>query len=169
MKRTLLLISVGIVVAALTVGAIACSDDDDDNGSGATATTASSTNTTPTESSQGQTPSSGTATVKATENPTLGTILTTVDGFTVYTFDSDTGGASSCNEGCQDIWPPLPAAGEPTAGEGATGTVDTITRQDGTMQVTYDGKPLYMYSGDAAAGDTNGDGISGVWHVVKIQ
>jgi predicted lipoprotein with Yx(FWY)xxD motif len=50
-----------------------------------------------------------------------------------------------------------------------TGQLGTLTRDDGSKQVTYDGKPLYMYSSDASPGDTNGDGFGGLWHVVKLS
>lgn len=48
-----------------------------------------------------------------------------------------------------------------------TGALATITRADGTTQVTYDGHPLYYYAADVQAGDTNGEGVGGVWHVAK--
>lgn len=86
-------------------------------------------------------------------------------GFTLYVFDNDLAapGTSTCNGGCAATWPPLLVA------DGvATGVADlgTIARSDGSMQATHDGRPLYFFSGDSAPGDTNGDGLGGVWHVV---
>ena len=68
-------------------------------------------------------------------------------------------------------WPPLTvASGENVQGPtGATGAFGTITRQGGALQVTYDGRPLYNYSGDSAAGDTNGQGTNGVWFVASLS
>ncbi len=72
---------------------------------------------------------------------------------------------SACTGGCATTWPPLTvtSAGSVTGGTGVTGRIGTMTRADGTLQVTYNGAPLYFYSGDAAAGDAHGQGIGGVW------
>lgn len=84
-------------------------------------------------------------------------------GLTLYVFDTDTAGQSACNAGCVENWPPLTV--EVTAGAGVTGEIGSITRDDGSAQVTYNGRPLYYYAGDQAAGDANGDGLGGVWHI----
>lgn len=92
-----------------------------------------------------------------------GTVLVAAsNGMTVYTFSSDmaNSGISACSGGCAARWPPLtvPAGTAPSAGTGVTGTLGTITRADtGALQITYNGLPLYFYSGDHAAGDTNGN------------
>jgi predicted lipoprotein with Yx(FWY)xxD motif len=179
LKRSLLLVVAALLVASLSFGAVACGDDDEDGEDGGETP---STQETPSDGAEtpagGETPEategtngepSAFTTVVATDNPELGTILTTFDGFTLYTFDSDTDGVSTCTADCATAWPPMPAQGEPTAGEGVSGTLGTITRDDGSSQVTLDGAPLYFYSGDAAAGDTNGDGVGGVWHVVILE
>jgi predicted lipoprotein with Yx(FWY)xxD motif len=83
------------------------------------------------------------------------------NGMTVYTFASDVAGSgrSACTGNCLVIWPPLTvrAGTTPTAGPGVTGTLGTITTDDGSVQVTYQGLPLYFYDGDKAPGDTNGN------------
>ena len=112
----------------------------------------------------------GTGTVMA---ETLGsqTILAAgSNGMTVYTFTSDTvgSGKSACSGGCLIKWPALtvPAGTTPTAGAGVSGTLSTITRtDDGTMQVTYNGLPLYFFQNDKAPGDTNGSYTN--WNLVK--
>jgi len=80
---------------------------------------------------------------------------------TLYTYNSDVAGSgtSRCNGGCTSEWPPLtvPSGSTVTEGAGVTGRVATIHRSDGTTQVTYDGLPLYFYSGDSAPGETNGN------------
>ncbi|WP_283177612.1 hypothetical protein [Gemmobacter sp. 24YEA27] len=82
---------------------------------------------------------------------------------TLYTFDKDTGGKSSCYDDCAAKWPPyLGKAGE-DKGEGWT----LVERKDGTHQWAYDGKPTYLYVEDTKAGDVMGDGKGGVWHVIK--
>jgi predicted lipoprotein with Yx(FWY)xxD motif len=96
-----------------------------------------------------------------------GSALAGEDGMTLYTFDQDTEGTSACTGGCADNWPPFTVdeGEEATAGEGVTGEIGTITRDDGSTQVTYNGAPLYYFAGDEAAGDSNGDGLNGVWHI----
>jgi predicted lipoprotein with Yx(FWY)xxD motif len=92
-----------------------------------------------------------------------GPILTTPDGRTVYTFDQDTAGASSCYGGCAEEWPPVTAAADAQP----FGQMSVVMRTDGARQWAYDGKPLYLYHDDDAPGDVEGDGEGGVWHVVK--
>ena len=98
-------------------------------------------------------------------SPSLGNYLVDDKGMTLYTFKNDTSGASNCTGNCATLWPPLSAQVAPTGDTGVTGTFALITRADGTMQVTYNGMPLYYYSGDKAAGDTTGQGVGGVWAV----
>ena len=91
------------------------------------------------------------------------------NGMTVYTYTKDTaGGASTCTGGCLTKWPAVTvgAGTTATAGAGVSGTLATITRSDdGTLQVTYNGLPLYFYQGDKAPGDTNGSYTN--WNLVK--
>ncbi len=99
----------------------------------------------------------------------LGKYLVGAGGRTLYAFMNDEPGKSNCSAGCASSWPPFTvAAGEqPVAGDGVTGELGTIDRGDGTLQVTYKGAPLYYFGGDAKAGDTNGQGVGGVWFVAK--
>lgn len=82
-------------------------------------------------------------------------------GFTLYDFANDVAnnGKSACSGSCATTWPPLtvPSGSTPTAGAGASGKLGTITRDDGTTQVTYNGLPVYHYAGDSKAGDTTGN------------
>jgi predicted lipoprotein with Yx(FWY)xxD motif len=97
-----------------------------------------------------------------------GSALAGEDGVTLYTFDNDTTpGTSACTGDCATNWPPFTVdeGEQATAGEGVTGEIGTITRDDGSTQVTYNDKPLYYFSGDSAAGDSNGDGVGGIWHI----
>ena len=92
-----------------------------------------------------------------------GDALAGADGKTLYTNTQEHGGNIACTEGCAVAWPPL--TGSASAGSGATGTLGTITRPDGSVQVTYNGSPLYYYANDAAAGDVTGQGIGGIWYI----
>ena len=93
----------------------------------------------------------------------LGKVLVDGKGMTLYTFAKDSAGKSACNGSCAQNWPPL------TAGAGAKAADDSslITRDDGSQQWAYQGKPLYTWVKDSKPGDTSGDGVNQVWHVAK--
>ena len=100
---------------------------------------------------------------------TLGTYLTGEDGKTLYMLTKDGVGKSVCTGDCATNWPAFVLEGTESvaAGTGVTGVIGVVTGADGTsMQVTYDGQPLYYFAGDKAAGDANGQGKGGVWFVV---
>jgi predicted lipoprotein with Yx(FWY)xxD motif len=97
----------------------------------------------------------------------LGNILTDSKGMTLYTYTKDTPGTSVCYDQCAVNWPPLIVTGTPTAPDGVTGKLGTTTRKDGSMQVTYNDKPLYLFAGDTKTGDTTGQGVGNVWYVVN--
>jgi predicted lipoprotein with Yx(FWY)xxD motif len=99
----------------------------------------------------------------------LGKFLTGLDGKTLYTLKSDSKDTTTCSGACATNWPPftLSAGGTTVAGSGVTGVLGTFTRPDGATQVTYAGMPLYYFAGDSKAGDTNGQGIKGVWFVAS--
>lgn len=114
----------------------------------------------------------GASTIMATTVGSKGTLIVAgSNGMTVYAFAKDVAnsGTSACTATCIATWPALTVAAgtTPTVGAGATGTIGTITRPDsnGTLQVTYNGVPLYFFSGDHAVGDSNG--IYTNWSAVK--
>jgi predicted lipoprotein with Yx(FWY)xxD motif len=117
----------------------------------------------------GPAPTSGPAALK-TGNAGGVTVLTNAKGMTVYTFAADTTpGKSSCYGSCASYWPPV--TGSPSAAPGIPGTFGTITRTDGTKQVTWNGHPLYTYVGDSAPGQAHGNNLNlngGVWHEVAV-
>ena len=107
-------------------------------------------------------PTSGaTTTVTAKKIGGANILVDGASGMSLYVFASDVAdsGKSACNAGCASTWPPLtiPSGTTPSAGAGASGKLGTIARDDGTTQVTYNGSPVYHYSGDSASGDTNGN------------
>ena len=102
------------------------------------------------------------------QNSELGSILVDDKGMTLYLYTKDTPGTSDCYGKCATAWPPLLTTGSPVAGEGVDASkLDTTTRTDGTVQVTYNGWPLYYYEKDKAPGDAVGQDVGGVWYVLS--
>ncbi len=86
----------------------------------------------------------------------------------VTTNDTQNSGTSSCTGDCLTEWPPVIVTETPQAGEGADASMlGTITRDDGTMQATYNGWPLYYNSADTAPGSITGQAMEGVWFLVS--
>ena len=94
---------------------------------------------------------------------TAGSVMTTPQGMTVYTFDKDQPGVSNCYGECATHWPPVMAGRDAQP----CGHMTLVTRSDGQRQWAYNGKPLYTYHDDMVRGDVEGDNVGGVWHVVK--
>jgi predicted lipoprotein with Yx(FWY)xxD motif len=88
-------------------------------------------------------------------------VLVDAKGMTVYTFDKDSGGKSACTGQCTDNWPPV-QAGTATLSE----PYASVTRDDGSKQLTYKGKPLYTFTKDSKPGEKKGDKVKDAWHVV---
>ena len=111
---------------------------------------------------------SGTAHVATTD---LGDILVDDKGMTLYLFEKDTNGTSSCDAACASEWPPLTVTGSPAPGGGVDDAkLATVSRPGGSLQVTYNGHPLYLYSGDTKPGDTAGEAsqaFGAEWYAVS--
>jgi predicted lipoprotein with Yx(FWY)xxD motif len=120
--------------------------------------------------SAGNTPTPAATTAITVAQSPLGAILTDGRGRTVYLFEKDAATTSKCNGPCASAWPPVTTTGQPSVAGGADqAKLGTTTRQDGTMQVTYAGHPLYRFAGDAKSGDTNGQGLTNFgagWYVL---
>ncbi len=104
-------------------------------------------------SSSGSAAGASGGTVITTAKSSAGTFLTNSSGRAVYLWVKDTGDMSTCNGACAGAWPPVTTTGTATAtGSAKASDIGTITRSDGTKQVTYDGHPLYYFSGDSGPG-----------------
>lgn len=129
-----------------------------------------STSASPTTSTARSAASSPGATVDTSASGKYGTILTTASGMTLYLLTGDSPTTSICTGACPPAWPPLTSKGAPSAGRGVEAKLlGTITRSDGSRQVSYNGHPLYTFSGDTAPGQVNGEGINnfgGTWYVL---
>ena len=147
-----------VIVLGLSITVLAACGSQANAPSASSSATASAT-ATPTATSS-PSPSAAAPLVMAQSVGSMGTlVVAAANSHTLYTFDSDSPGVSRCSGQCAAIWPPLTvAAGQtPTAGAGVTGPLATITRSDGSLQVTYKGLPLYFFHSDSQAGDTKGN------------
>jgi len=109
-------------------------------------------------------------TVKTAKNTDLGTVLVSSTGRTLYHFTSDSRTKVKCTTACMALWPPLlvSAGTKPAAGPGISAAkLGTFKRADGGLQVTYNGMTLYRYSGDAKAGQANGEAVMDKWYAVS--
>ncbi len=108
-------------------------------------------------------------TVVVTKTDALGEFLMSANGSTLYTFSKDTAGVTNCSGECATNWPALTVGAEDklVPGKDITGELGTITLENGKLQVTYNGMPLYYFKNDLEAGETNGEGAGGVWTVAK--
>jgi predicted lipoprotein with Yx(FWY)xxD motif len=145
------------LLAALTIALAACGGNDDE-ASGTAAPAAP-------ETTAAQEASGATVAVASSS---LGQILVDTEGRTLYAFTKDKGDQSSCSGECATNWPAF--TGPATAGTGAQASLlSTSTQANGTSQVTYDGRPLYYFAGDAKPGDTNGQAVGNVWFVLTAN
>lgn len=103
--------------------------------------------------------------------PTVGSVLTGPNGKTLYYFTTDTPTSTSCTGQCAVVWPPLvvPAGTQPALASGVSGTLGTVSRPDGSTQVTYKSHLLYYYQGDTAPGQDKGQGVGGTWFVLTTS
>ena len=99
--------------------------------------------------------------VKTEKSASGASVLADAKGMTLYTFDKDTAGKSVCNGPCAKNWPPLMATGTSAMDMGEW---TVVTRDDGSKQWAYKGKPLYTWVKDTQPGQTTGDGVGSVWH-----
>jgi predicted lipoprotein with Yx(FWY)xxD motif len=117
------------------------------------------------------TPARATATAVDLHPSSLGPILVTGTGRTLYLFRADRGTHSVCTGACASAWPPLLSKGHPVAGRGVhEALLGTSVRAGGARQVTYHGHPLYRFAGDSGPGQTNGEGsraFGALWEAVN--
>ena len=162
----------GLPLAAVATLATACSGASSTSAAGGTTTTgpaatASAAARSTASAAPGSTASGSTLVLK-TAKGSAGIWLTDSAGRTLYLYTKDKGTKSECYGACAKAWPPLTTTGPVTISGKYTVQRDlgVTTRTDGTKQVTYGGHPLYYYKGDTAPGQTNGQGVGGVWFLI---
>jgi len=114
----------------------------------------------------------GAPVVAVVGNAEYGPILADPDGWTLYWWDGDSPWASYCADGCADLYPPYATDAEIAAPREVSEQISAIEREDGSWQITYEGWPLYYFSGDGQPGDVNGagsDAYDALWSVVPIS
>lgn len=156
-----------IVASILAIVAVACGGDgstETTSGEGSPDTTAQSEVTTTADAPATTSGEDMVDGVHVTETD-LGPVLVNPEGLTLYVFTPDTDGVSTCYDDCAASWPAV--AGDTPIGPDLDAAIfGTAPRDDGSDQLTVNGMPLYLFAGDAAPGDTNGQGLNGVWFVV---
>lgn len=163
-----------LLLVALALAIAGCGSSDDDNGPGPGAYgldtgTETGSEKPPTEERQERKKGAWGVAFGA-ESEKLGIILVDLSGHTLYTFDKDKGGTSTCYGSCAETWPPALTEGKPKAGGAAIAAkVGATKRKDGTVQLTYADHPLYRYSRDKSA-EMNGNGVEsfgGEWYAIR--
>jgi predicted lipoprotein with Yx(FWY)xxD motif len=158
---------VGIAAAGLLTAA--CGSSAASNAPAASGTTAPASSTA--SAPAGSADAAKMTAILKTEHTSLGTVLATSKGYTLYYFAKDTATSSACTGACAAAWPPVTGTPQLMSGVTLPDKLTTITRSGGQLQVEYDGHPLYTYAGDSAPGMASGNGINGfggLWWAIKI-
>ncbi len=158
--RHLLKLPIPAIAASLLLAACGSSSSSNTTSSAASTQPAAQTSS-----------SSSSAVVVKSASSSLGTILIDSQGMTLYHLSGEQNGKFICtSSACVGVWHPLlaPSSGAPS---GEVGSLGTVKRPDGTVQVTYKGTPLYTFTGDQQSGETRGQGIKdvGTWSVVTTS
>jgi predicted lipoprotein with Yx(FWY)xxD motif len=158
----------GVAVAALALIGAGCGSSNDNSGSSnAGSTTAGSQST-----GYGSQPASAASGTLAVGKTDLGTILVGDKRRTLYLFEKDKNGKSSCSGACAAVWTPFTSGSAQVKSSAGIdkGKLTTTKRSDGSLQVVYAGHPLYYYAPDTKAGQTTGEGLDqfgAEWYVVS--
>ncbi|MFC9493539.1 hypothetical protein [Streptomyces sp. NPDC056982] len=154
MKIHTRVVSAAAIMLAVAAQATACSSGDSSKTTGASAPAS---------------PDAAAGAVSTSSSPTLGTIIVNEAGRTLYVFDKDTTSPamSNCYADCAAKWPAVPATLNVKGIDPSL--LGSVTRKDGTKQLTIKNHPVYLFAGDQAAGDTKGQALKGVWYALTPQ
>jgi predicted lipoprotein with Yx(FWY)xxD motif len=178
MKKSSIIWLVVVVIVVVVVGYVWWASSMSSYGSPAATTqtptpTAATTPTTPQSPTSNGAPaqpaSAAVLTLNKSGSGTFGEYLSASNGMTLYQYTKDATNVSNCTGGCATAWPPYTVSAAEalslTADPGIAGQIGTITRADGSLQVTYRGLPLYFFAGDAKPGDVKGEAVNGFTEV----
>lgn len=173
-------LSAAAAIAVLAVTAAGCGSSSSKSTSnaggyapvGTSTTQSAAAASTATSTSAAPATGAATAVVVSTKRAKLGTILAAGSKrLTVYMFEGDKGGNSSCTGACAHVWPPVTTGSAASvSGSAVASDLGTIARSDGTMQVTYKGHPLYWFARDGDSSDAYGQGVVGFgssWYAIS--
>ncbi|WP_406194954.1 hypothetical protein OH807_06360 [Kitasatospora sp. NBC_01560] len=154
-------------LAAVALAVTACGPGDDSPAGAAAAPPAASGSSAAAPATPAAPASGAAAGVRlvAADSAALGAIVTDASGRTLYRFDKDTAkpSASTCTDACAAKWPPVTVQDKVDVTGVSSALVGSVTRPDGSKQLTLNGWPLYRFAGDSAAGQVNGQGVGGTW------
>jgi predicted lipoprotein with Yx(FWY)xxD motif len=137
--------------------------------SGSAGSTATPTTTTAAGQATSQALNPPGTTVLIVQKSDLGYVLAEANGLVVYTYGNDKkGGSPTCTGSCASLWPPVTGNPKSLSADTLPGTLGTVSDANGAKQVTYNGYPLYTYKG-AKPLTTSGNGVDGLWHVIKLS
>lgn len=161
------------VAAATAILLAGCGSSKSSSGSGGSSESKNSTSTSSTAAAASTSAAASQAVITTKSNPVLETTILAAGPkkLTVYMFEADHGGKSTCYAACAAAWPPVLTSGSPKAEGGASAAkLGTITRSEGAKQVTYAGFPLYYYTPDSTESDITGQGVNSfgaLWYVLS--
>jgi predicted lipoprotein with Yx(FWY)xxD motif len=166
----LVILPILAVLAAGTIAACGGSDNSSSTSSSPTSNTSSGGGGAYGAAPKTSAPAASGAVAIKTAKGEPGTFLVDSSGRSLYLFEADKSDTSTCNGACAAAWPPLTTTGAPTAGTGVKASLlGTSKRDDGKMEVTYNGHPLYYFANDSAPGDLKGQGVDAFgaeWYAV---
>jgi predicted lipoprotein with Yx(FWY)xxD motif len=165
-------VRVGAAVLIVALALAGCGGGSSSSGASGSSSTKSTTTSLPPVAKPPPNAEEGTVFVSLGSAAGLGQVLVDSEGHTLYAFSGDSPKTSTCEGACAKAWPPLlDGDGEPQPSNGAGASrLGTITRADGSRQVTYAGHPLYAFTGDKQPGEANGNGstaFGGTWSALK--
>jgi predicted lipoprotein with Yx(FWY)xxD motif len=168
-------IATAAVAAGIALAATACSSGSSSSSPAApAASSATAQASSPYATASASSSGSAAAMIKLSSVSRIpGKFLVDAQGRTMYLFEADKSGTSTCSGACAAAWPPVTVSGSPQAGSGVDqALLGTVKRDDGTMQLTYNKHPLYYFAADTAAGQDHGQGskeFGAGWYVVNAQ
>jgi predicted lipoprotein with Yx(FWY)xxD motif len=168
-------IATAALAAGIALAATACSSSGSSSTAAPAASSATAQASSPAASSPAASASGGTAAMISLSSVSgiPGKFLVDAQGRTMYLWEADKSGTSTCTGACAAAWPPVTVSGSPQAGSGVDqAMLGTVKRDDGTMQLTYNKHPLYYFAADTAAGQDHGQGSKAFgagWYVVNAQ